>query len=602
MTASIANVAQATDSFGQWLAKTNQLITVISNTAVTTNSNTAVGNAAITGTFSSSGLAVSNVGTIIVGTGNSNTIIGNNFLLIQSSSTVNAVITSTGLIVSSTAYYTDTVMTMGNTVVRGANVTADNFVLKNGLRLGNTYLSTMQANTNNIYAANTLWVGDVEANVYIDRNGLQILRNPTATSGFANAKMTNDTLWIKNISANTLTVGSITYTAANTMTFPGNTWFQGQNNYFTYGLTSNANIKVINGDLSMLSGNIGIGIASPARRLDIEHSGTDFQMRIGDAGGYYYDIGRQVADGYLHFYGNQSGATGYVFEGVDGTFARINTLGRMGIGSTAGQLGTTTATLQVKARTTNSDGRIEIAKYIGDAGSPTESNDWPTPALTIRGYGDYTKESMLSFGYSNDDLYKTDNSVWNFRLDGVASAKTSTSSTNLELIGPGTLRLGAGGSSRIDINSSGTYLSGSATITGSSTIQSYLMVGPSITGTPATGEIWAKGNVIAYQSSDERLKENITNIPDALSKVMSLNGVTFDWKNEVIESQGDVDNMFIRKNDVGVIAQDIEKILPQIVTERDDGYKAVKYDRIVALLIEAIKELKAEVDSLKNGN
>ena len=83
---------------------------------------------------------------------------------------------------------------------------------------------------------------------------------------------------------------------------------------------------------------------------------------------------------------------------------------------------------------------------------------------------------------------------------------------------------------------------------------------------------------------------------------MSLNGVTFDWKNEVIEAQGDVDNMFIRKNDVGVIAQDIEKILPQIVTERDDGYKAVKYDRIVALLIEAIKELKAEIDSLKNGN
>ena len=52
-------------------------------------------------------------------------------------------------------------------------------------------------------------------------------------------------------------------------------------------------------------------------------------------------------------------------------------------------------------------------------------------------------------------------------------------------------------------------------------------------------------------------------------------------------------------NDVGVIAQEIEKVLPEVVETRDNGYKAVKYDKIVPLLIESIKDLKAEIEELK---
>jgi hypothetical protein len=55
-----------------------------------------------------------------------------------------------------------------------------------------------------------------------------------------------------------------------------------------------------------------------------------------------------------------------------------------------------------------------------------------------------------------------------------------------------------------------------------------------------------------------------------------------------------------RGHDVGVIAQEIEEVLPEIVTTRESGYKAVKYEKIVPLLIEAVKELKAEVDSLRS--
>ena len=143
------------------------------------------------------------------------------------------------------------------------------------------------------------------------------------------------------------------------------------------------------------------------------------------------------------------------------------------------------------------------------------------------------------------------------------------------------------------------HVVGGALITGTTTINGAITVGTTAT---ITGALTAGGNITAFSSSDERLKENVANISNPLEKLALLNGVTFDWKDSYIESQGGLDGMFVRKNDVGIIAQDLEKVLPQLVAERDDGYKAVKYDRIVALLIEAVKELKAEVDSLKNGN
>ena len=102
------------------------------------------------------------------------------------------------------------------------------------------------------------------------------------------------------------------------------------------------------------------------------------------------------------------------------------------------------------------------------------------------------------------------------------------------------------------------------------------------------------GDITAFASSDKRLKDNITPIPNALSKVLSISGNTFNW-NETSPYEG--------KADTGVIAQEIETLdLPGVTTIRDDGTHAVKYEKLVPLLIEAIKELKAEVDELKSHN
>ena len=114
-----------------------------------------------------------------------------------------------------------------------------------------------------------------------------------------------------------------------------------------------------------------------------------------------------------------------------------------------------------------------------------------------------------------------------------------------------------------------------------------------------SGEIRATDDVTAFYSSDESLKENIKNIENPLEKISQINGVTFDWTEDYIKQHGGEDEYFVRKNDVGVIAQEVEKVLPQVVATRKDGIKAVKYDRIVALLIEAVKELKKEIDELK---
>ena len=120
-----------------------------------------------------------------------------------------------------------------------------------------------------------------------------------------------------------------------------------------------------------------------------------------------------------------------------------------------------------------------------------------------------------------------------------------------------------------------------------------------IGGTPSTtsGEIWAYGDIVANKSSDRRLKKYIKNIKNPLEKLSKINGVTFEWKKTDEKMKKEVHSH--EGHDVGVIAQEIEEILPEIVATRDNGYKAVYYEKLIPLLIESVKELKAEVDELK---
>jgi hypothetical protein len=131
----------------------------------------------------------------------------------------------------------------------------------------------------------------------------------------------------------------------------------------------------------------------------------------------------------------------------------------------------------------------------------------------------------------------------------------------------------------------------SALVTGNNYQVNSFGVGTAASGT--AGEIRATNDITAFYSSDKRLKENISPIPNALQKLSQISGNTFDWKSgfgEIHSHSG---------TDVGVIAQEVEKVLPQVVTTRENGYKAVQYEKIIALLIEAVKELQEEVNQLK---
>ena len=112
-----------------------------------------------------------------------------------------------------------------------------------------------------------------------------------------------------------------------------------------------------------------------------------------------------------------------------------------------------------------------------------------------------------------------------------------------------------------------------------------------LTFNPSLNYLQSKGEVIAYYASDRRLKDNITPISNPLEKLAKINGYEFDWN----ENQ-----QVYKGHDVGVIAQEIEEILPELVTTRDNGDKAVKYEKLAAFLISVVKEQQKQIDELKS--
>ena len=118
------------------------------------------------------------------------------------------------------------------------------------------------------------------------------------------------------------------------------------------------------------------------------------------------------------------------------------------------------------------------------------------------------------------------------------------------------------------------------------------------TGAPGTGQIRATSNITAYYS-DERLKEFKGNIDNAIEKVMNINGYYFTENEKAKELGYDNDKL-----QVGVSAQEIQRVLPEAVTEApiSDEYLTVWYEKLVPLLIEAIKEQQKQIEYLKENS
>jgi len=112
-----------------------------------------------------------------------------------------------------------------------------------------------------------------------------------------------------------------------------------------------------------------------------------------------------------------------------------------------------------------------------------------------------------------------------------------------------------------------------------------------------TEKFHVNGNIICNvmtQTSDIRYKKNITPIKDSLQKIIQLKGVKYEWKQEEYPEKD-----FSEGKQIGLIAQDVEPVIPEIVHTDSEGFKSVSYDKLTVLLIEAVKELKAENKILK---
>ena len=234
---------------------------------------------------------------------------------------------------------------------------------------------------------------------------------------------------------------------------------------------------------------------------------------------------------------------------------------------------------------------------FSQVGSTTQFST--TSSLLVSGSNNSAASASLEVHGSGSNIFKVEGSIGTLfsvddGLDDVIFAANNVSGTPvISANADNTVKLGKLGGFGIVISGSTPAPNDSQAkiiITGSIHTSGSLGVGMAASST--IGRIDAKNDVVAFSTSDERLKDNITPIENALNKVSQVQGIEFDW----VEKEGVHGN---EGHDVGVIAQEIEKVLPEVVTTRDNGYKAVKYEKIIPLLVEAIKELQAEVQELK---
>jgi len=210
-------------------------------------------------------------------------------------------------------------------------------------------------------------------------------------------------------------------------------------------------------------------------------------------------------------------------------------------------------------------------------------------------------DAVLNIGDGNDlqlyhdgsHSYVKDNGTGNLHYRGGTQTfqNGAGSKTMMTLNSANSVDLNYNNSTKFQTTNTGVSVTGNAITSGniSGSISSHLTMAQ----VSSSGDVVADGDVVAYNSSDRNLKDNIQVIKGSLDKLGGIRGVEFDWNDK---SPGWAQE---RGHDVGVVAQEVQKVLPEIVTERKNGYLGVDYKRIVPLLIESIKELKQEVEDLK---
>ena len=245
-------------------------------------------------------------------------------------------------------------------------------------------------------------------------------------------------------------------------------------------------------------------------------------------------------------------------------------------------------------------GLISVAKGGTGTDTPTPnataplslSGTWPNVTVALTGtVGTVNGGTGLTAFTTNGALYATSTSALTTGTLPVNSGGTGVTTST----GTGSVVLST---SPILVTPA---ITGGATVAGGTAFTGGVQIDALGVGIAAgsAGTIKASDNIFAYATSDRKHKKDIVTLTDALTKVQNLTGVEFNWTDEYLDSHGGADGFFLQQHDVGVIAQEVQQVLPEAVRTRENGDLAVDYQRLVPLLIEAVKQLTAEVNILK---
>jgi len=350
-------------------------------------------------------------------------------------------------------------------------------------------------------------------------------------------------------------------------------------------------------NLAVYSGSVGIGTISPDAKLEVtgstnsdlfslEGAGSSFKLiaesgSTGSANIMAYRLGLRYGsndNGFIDFYRGPDGATGFLSFGASGAEKmRIDTSGILCIGHTSGWTSTkldlgTSGSMRTGERLYFYDSNRYIGRngnnidYYSASGQHTFTGNIQTSGhidtnnlYIAHGGSDYTPGIIFLGGNDTPGSYTYENA----HIAYYDNAGTGTM-----------LFEGKRAAMNWAFNDADETL--------------FLMA--------SDGDFHAHQDVVAYSTSaasDKKFKENIKTIPYGLNEVLKMNPVEFDWKEKRNKA-----------HDIGVIAQEIEKIIPEVVKESkelnsDETFKSVDYSKMVAVLIKAVQEQQVQIDELK---
>ena len=441
-----------------------------------------------------------------------------------------------------------------------------------------------------------------------------IFKNVASSSGTAVADNNNDTLTIvggndlsTSVSGDILTIqhdnsgasagsygarhtvpnitvdarGHVTSISNNSAITLGSLGYSGStsaDNYGSFNIRANtaASTAIGSGETITFTDSGATTVTRSGNTIDI--SSVNTQYSVGDGGltaVNFTTARRDKLDGIATSANNYSWQYDTSGNGSNQTVSNGNVIRIQGSGATS--VTHSGSTITISSTDTNTDTNTITNIGVNNANYTNGNiNFQASGAASISKSGNTVTISSTNTTYSvgNGGLTEINfTSALNSKLAGIAAGATNVTNNNQ-------LTNGAGYT---------TYSSNQTLNNNSNVHFEGLMVGQTSGSTANT--IRCVGDVVAFYSSDKRLKDNITPIENSLEKVGKLKGYEFDWNDNQDVYEG---------HDVGVIAQEVEAVVPEIVeTRKHDGYKAVKYEKLVPLLINAINELKAEIEELK---